>query len=113
MTVYEKVLKSGEDDWMYLAEIASFVREEMPDSDEETVFEYTLRVLYELTNDGFVVIGDLSHGKFVPWPLSTSEALMRVRNEWKAMNRPISISDVCWISNTPSGDKRASLLPTF
>lgn len=115
MTIQDKVLKKGEDDWVYLAEVASLVRQEMPDASEPTVVECTLRILRELAEAGLVVIGDLSgtEGSFTPWRLSTTEALKRVRDEWAALKTPVNLGDVGWLSNTPDGDQRAGSLPNF
>ena len=115
MTIQEKVLKRGEDDWIYLAEVASLVRQEMPDANESTIRECTLRVLRELTETGLVVIGDLSgrDGDFVSWKLSTAEALERIRDEWENLGAPINLGDICWLSNTTEGDKKAGSLPNI
>ena len=113
MTIQEIILKNGEDDWMCLGEVASLVQRETPNASEAAIIERTLDILRELAEAGLVLVGDLSGagGRFVPWQLPVRDAIERVRSEWVALGRPVNLGDVCWVSNTPEGDKRARSLP--
>jgi len=113
MIIQEIVLKKGEADWVYLAEVASLVQRDRSEGDERTVMERTLHLVRELAEAWLVVIGDLSgpDGKFSPWQLSVTDTVERIRREWMALGRPINVGDVCWLSNTLDGDKRAVSLP--
>ena len=112
MTIPEKILKTGEDDWVPLIVVVGLVRQQMPDAQEGSVIESTLRIIGELVNAGLMTIGDLSgpKGGFKSWRLSPTEALHRIRGEWLALNRPISLGDVCWLANTDEGNAKAALL---
>lgn len=44
---------------------------------------------------------------FVPWELSLSAALERIRTEWTAGGGQLQMGEVCWLANTPEGDAHA------
>jgi hypothetical protein len=113
MTLQEKILKLGEDDWVYLAQAAALVRKQQPDAAEETVIDATVSAVSELLANGLVAIGDLSEisGEFEPWALPGGRALERLKQEWVALPRRINLGDVCWLANTLKGDATAALLP--
>lgn len=113
MTTQERVLKIGEDDWIYLAQVASIVHDEMSHASEQDIINATLGIIRDLVDAEFLVIGDLTGagGRFKPWWLSTPEAIQQIRTRWLALKRPINLGDVCWFSNTPKGDKMVASLP--
>jgi hypothetical protein len=112
MNIREKILTAGADDWLYLAEIASLVRQEMLQASDSDVIESTLDIIGELAGYELITIGDLSGpgGHYRPWGLSTAQSLDRLRTEWSALDEPINLGDICWLENTAAGDEEARRL---
>lgn len=112
MNTKEKILQIGLDDWLYLAMVESVVHEDMPDLDDDELRETTIQIVQDLALSGLIEIGDLTGegGRFVKWQISIPQAIDRIRREWLLLDQPISIGDVCWLSNTTEGDRRTSAI---
>ncbi|MGE3312060.1 MAG: hypothetical protein AB7O66_19010 [Limisphaerales bacterium] len=106
MSLEHRILERGADDWMYLAEVASLVREAAPKADEAELRAKTLGIVRNLAGRGLLVLGDLSDpdGGFKAWTAPIEASMERIRTEWEALGTALSVGDVCWLANTPAGD---------
>jgi hypothetical protein len=51
--------------------------------------------------------GDVTLDGFKDWDTAPNEVLERVEREWVALGRAPNLGEICWLSNTEAGDKRA------
>ena len=115
MTIQERILQIGADDWFYLAEISDLVRNNLPNHSEEEIIKTTLFVIENLVRNELIEIGGLVEGRgFCAWPLTLDESLKKIEREWQKLhnaNKQPNIGDVCWMANTSKGDAQAAKLP--
>jgi len=77
-------------------------------SDEEQ--SMTLDAIKELLEDGLWRAGDLCADGFADWGGSTDEKVTRIEWEWSAHVGQLTLGDICWFANTPTGNEAARAL---
>ncbi len=106
--VINELLIEGFDDWVYLAGLAGIIRHFEGIANEQEIMEEALATLDVVLRGGFVEIGDVTEADgFVPWNVPIEAALDRVRREWHQLNQRLSLGDICWLQNTPKGNREA------
>ena len=105
-TVIKQTLEAGLDDWIYLDEIVGIVRGHDPDLTGQSLVMTVLDVVRFVLDHDLMQVGEIPNG-FVPWNLTTAQALSRVEAEWQPPGRELTISDICWLASTPAGDRLA------
>src|SRR4051812_4448794 len=101
--IIDELLVSGEDDWVPLV---ALVRKLDSNRSGEDLLQAVLAVVQGALASGWMIAGEVREAGFVPWPLAVRDALARIEHEWRALGRTPELGDICWLSNTPEGDKR-------
>lgn len=104
-------LMSGCDDWVYLAEILSFVRTRLNPKTDSELRQHVMQIVEQLIIGDLMELGDVdvagewdtSEG-FRKWNLSKEESLNRLARDWDALGRNPSLWELCWLRITPKGD---------
>lgn len=96
------------DDFVGLWQIIADVRQHLPVGDAEPVREMALRVVEHLLVTGRARPGMPTPDgrRFVPWGISTEQALRRINTEWDALGREPSIGDIVWFDAPAAGNGR-------
>lgn len=103
--VIAALLQRGKADWLDLSEVAWVVASmEPPPSD---VVLGTLDVLRYLFTEGLMEPGDVSDGGFFAWDMPSDEALRRIEQQWRRIERLPQLGEICWIAITPVGSNWA------
>ena len=72
--------------------------------------EETLEVVQNLVTGGLFEVGDLPRGDqkiFHAWAMRVENTMDEIRRRWSALDRPININAVCWLSLTEKGEIEA------
>jgi len=100
-----KVLDAGQDDWVSLAELESYVREFSAATSDHELAERDLEIIATLVESGFVEIGSVTEaGGFTPWNETLVDALEKIRH--KRLNSD-DWAWACWLANTELGNRIA------
>lgn len=105
-----EILLSGLDDWIQASEVDSVARTVGGAATEAEVQQLSLEIIRKVIKDGLMEVGDVTAQGFHAWDLSADDALERIEREWKALGRNPNLGEICWLSNTEEGDKRARRL---
>jgi hypothetical protein len=72
-----------------------------------------LRYLENALAGGLLRAGDVVGGRFYPWADSYVRNLDRIERAWPDEDKPSfeALRDVCWLVNTPAGDRHVDFLP--
>ena len=106
--IRKEILVEGLDDYVGLWELPWILRRRKPESTDDEVRERALEILSPLLREGLIEAGALrDDGDFLPWPCTPEEALARIDKEWRELGQDPNIGQVCWFSNTASGDRAA------
>jgi hypothetical protein len=105
----DNLLILGLDDWLHFPDLVFETAPDTPRTDDISALYQVLTALRELLESGLVVVGDVTEGGFSPWNIPLEDALDQVSQRWISLRRPVSFGDVCWLQNTPEGDRRADL----
>jgi hypothetical protein len=96
----KEILICGLDDWLYLAEVASMVQCSILGPVRTiAVMEPSLRLIEQLLHNGLIQVGDLPEAQgssFRPWNMRSL-----------ALEKPISLGEICWLSLTEKGKQEA------
>jgi hypothetical protein len=107
----KEILICGLDDWLYLAEVASMVQCSIGVPVRTiAVMEPSLRLVEQLLQNGLIQVGDLPESQgssFRPWNMRSEEVIDALRNQWLALEKPISLGEICWLSLTEKGTQEA------
>lgn len=106
----DEILLLGLDDWIQATEIASVARMVGGATTEDEARELSIKIINEVVQAGLMKAGDVRQGGFHEWDLVANEALERIKREWSALGRGPNLGEICWLSNTEEGDKRARRL---
>lgn len=102
------VLLAGVDDWIGLWTVVREVKERRPGLSPEELRGIVVNLVRELVEKNCVQIGRPdAEGKFEPWDESAGDAAARIDREWRALGRDPDIGEICWLENTPCGDRLA------
>ena len=100
------ILWYGLDDWVPMLTVVGAAQ--MPATEPTDVDKArALEAIRHLASSGLIEIGEVTEGNgFVPWSTSLEESLSRIQ---ASLNSPDENdwSFVCWLRNTPEGDKLA------
>jgi hypothetical protein len=102
-----EVLKHGLDDWIQAAEVASVVQSIQGGTSDADICDVALVVIAEILRGELMKAGDVTLDGFKEWSMTSTEALDRIAREWKALGRSPNLGEICWLSNTSEGDRRA------
>jgi hypothetical protein len=103
-----ELLVEGLGDYVGLWEFASWLRTHEPSATDEEVRRKATEAVRRLVVGGHMSPGALTDGGgFSPWTSDAGESLQRIDREWRALGRDPTIAEICWFSNTPSGDALA------
>ncbi len=107
--VVRELLIAALDDWIYLAQMGSIVRDvlkiEGPWVSPETqhqIREATCAAIARMLTSGLIRVGTLNGSRFVPWNLDAEKIVERITSEWKELGQ-ISLGDICWAEITMPG----------
>lgn len=97
-------LDEGLDDWVPFAAVssaASRVTESEPDREQliHDLLEYLL-------GNGLMVAGDLGEEGHEAWTDSVEESINRILRQYKELSF-VDSAYICWLANTPEGDRLA------
>jgi hypothetical protein len=106
----EDVLDRGLDDWIDITEVASVAKTVGGAVTDAEIQELSIEIIRSVIQEGLMEVGDVTTDGFHRWGLSPDEALKRIEHDWGALGRWPYIGDICWLSNTEEGDKRARQL---
>jgi len=101
-----EVLKRGLDDWIQAAEVVAVVQSIDSEASVAEVQRVALEVIDELVCGDFMRAGDVTAEGFTEWPMTPSSACRRIRTSWNALGRLPELGEICWLANTPRGDRR-------
>jgi hypothetical protein len=101
--VYE-LLVAGYDDWVSFPHACAIMGLYGPSVNHENERQVVLRGIRTVADAGLVEIGDTERKRgFIPWPLSTDQAIRRIEQEWRALKHFPYSGDVCWLQSTERG----------
>jgi hypothetical protein len=102
-----EVVKRGLDDWVDAAEVAWVVKFTGDQTTDSGIESLALEVIARLLRRGLMKPGDVTKDGFCEWDLEPHEAVERITRSWKALGRLPGLGEVCWLSNTGEGDRKA------
>jgi hypothetical protein len=129
-----KVLASGTDDWVHVAEVCfaarqavlgerlrdgypndetleieqlASLRKRWTAAQERECFPLAIRAVKEMIRSGLVQIGSLTNAGFIQWGGSLEEIESRLDSVVEAAEFPLQPGDLFWLQNTPDGDEVA------
>lgn len=103
----DELVARGADDWVTAAEVAWIARSIGGASTDADVFEVSLDLIRAVLIDCLMEAGDVTDGGFFEWGLSTAESIQRIEQAWQGLGRLPNLGEVCWLSNTATGQARA------
>lgn len=104
----QRILREGLDDWVALGTVEHMVAAEQSLAEPEGLAEAVVAQVRELVEAGLVEVGQLSAGGvgFIAWHEPLEQVLNRIAEAFRL--EPNDRNWVCWLSNTPAGDRIAS-----
>ena len=106
--IRREILVEGLEDYVGLWQLPWILRRKKPDSTDDEVREQALEIVGSLLREGLVEPGALQeNGGFLAWTCTPRESLARIDKEWRELGQDPNIGQVCWFSNTASGDESA------
>lgn len=102
-TLAEDLLARAAEDWVSAAEVIDLVRKSGV-TDPSDCRDLAVGLIARLLGEGLISAGDIEGAEHSPWPLSTSEAILRIAWEWASEDDPFVMpGSVVWLNTTPSG----------
>ena len=86
-------------------EIVSEIVESGVDVNDESIQDLSFDALEHLILSGLMEAGDVSDDGFSPWNVEPADALNIIKTEWRKLDGPPSLGDVCWLRNTALGEE--------
>jgi hypothetical protein len=106
-TLIDEVLVRGADDWVMAAEVAWLARSVGGASTDGEVLDVSVDLIRTVLTEGLMEVGDVTDGGFFAWGLPVAEAVQRIEDAWRGLGHSPNLGEVCWLSNTPTGQARA------
>lgn len=107
--VRRELLLEGLTDYVGVWEVSWILRRLMPSRTTDEIRDTAMEVLDPLIREGLIEVGTLrEHGGFLAWTCTAEQALVRIDEEWRSLGQDPNIGQICWFSNTASGDRIAS-----
>ena len=98
------LLVRGLDDWIDAAEIAWVAQSDGQAETSSGILRLTLRTIHALLEDGLVEVGMVTREDgFIPWELSSADAVERIEEEWRTKPTGPNLGEVCWLNLTEKG----------
>lgn len=104
-----ELLIAGLDDWMFLAQMGSIVKQMRQLVSEDDVRDLTCATMREMISSDLLRVGDMSEAGFVPWECDVDQIVERIDLAWRRIGR-ISLGDICWCETTKLGKERGAHL---
>lgn len=99
----DELLARGADDWVMAAEVAWIVRSVVGASTGADVLGVSVDLIRTVLTEGLMEAGDVTDGGFFGWDLSPEESVKRIEEAWRQLGRSPILGEVCWLSNTSTG----------
>jgi hypothetical protein len=112
----EDLIVRGSGDWVMLTEIDWVAKSNASRHgvrlDVPARITVGVEVLRRVLERGFMIPGDVLAGPsgFVAWDSDWSVALERIQSGWQIAGENLQMGDVCWLANTPHGDRHAETI---
>lgn len=109
-TVYECVdalLVLALVDWIDAADVVSAVIKRSGPGNKDETRRLSLATIRELLSQGLMRPGLITETEFIAWPLTTSQAIRRIEEEWRGLAQGPIIGEICWFDLTEEGFRRA------
>lgn len=103
--VIDDLLIAGLDDWQHAADVAWEVQRAGVARSE--IGPATASAIRSMLEKRLIEVGDMDATGFVAWDVTIDEAVARIEREWVSLDRDPAPGDICWLSNTTAGDRRA------
>ncbi|MET9261286.1 hypothetical protein [Amycolatopsis sp. NPDC004079] len=104
--VVAPTLDEGLDDWVPVDSLIWNAFQVVP-RDSDRFAGFFASVLDYLLREGLMVVGEIGDTGFEPWPASSVEdTVERVVRDCQAVDWSAKLG-LCWLSNTPEGDRRS------
>ncbi|ATY13723.1 hypothetical protein CU254_27295 [Amycolatopsis sp. AA4] len=101
-------LDEGLDDWVPVDSLIWNASQVVP-KDSDRFAGFFAAVLGYLLREGLMVVGEIGDTGFEPWAtLSVEDTVERVVRDCQAVSWSPKLG-LCWLSNTPEGDRLARL----
>ena len=106
MTPRESILLRGLFDWVALDRIHWDVSQSMPGAPVEATQEATLKLIYDLVEEGLFELGDVAGDRgFLAWAASLDESMERIRRVYVAQFDDKEVWPwYCWLNLTDNGE---------
>ncbi|MBD9701185.1 hypothetical protein IHE56_03565 [Streptomyces sp. ID01-12c] len=101
-----ELLEEGLDDWLPVDRLVGLAGEPSEQSGEAHR-DLTERLLAQLVGGGLMRVGDLGETGFEAWPGDADAVVRRVMEALDAVAWAPA-GGVCWLANTPVGDREVS-----
>ncbi len=106
----DEILLLGLDDWIQASEIASVARTVGGARSENQVRALSIEIIRAVVQGGLMKAGNVTQDGFREWGQSPNDAVERIAGQWAALGRGPDLGEICWLSNTEEGDRRARRL---
>lgn len=103
----DELLACGADDWVAAAEVAWIAKSMGGAATNHEIKALSVELIQAVLVAGLMEAGDVTDGGFFAWGVPPDEAVARIERSWDQLGRLPNIGDVCWLSNTRSGNQRA------
>jgi hypothetical protein len=103
----EEILDRGLDDWIQASEVASVAKLTGGEATTEGIESLALEVIGHLVRGELMAPGDVTTDGFSEWGMRPDEAVRRITTDWKALGRLPNLGEICWLSSTSTGARKA------
>ena len=96
-------------DWSDAEMVVSIIIEvgEVCHQDHSKIKRMFFKIIRMGLDRGLIEVGDLAEDGFLPWHEESHTVIERLNQGWDELTRLPSNWELCWIDNTPKGDKVA------
>ncbi len=90
------LLQDAQEDYVGLWAVLWEVMHACPSLDSQSAKQATLMIIRESLEADGVVPGEFMNKTFVPWNLTTGQALDRIERAWASLGRAPNIGEIVW-----------------
>ena len=105
-----ELLLRGLDDWVDATEVAWVAKAVGGARGEREVRDLAFRIIEQLLGENLMIVGMVTETGFNAWTVPANEALGRIKGEWRALPQGPGLGEICWLSLTKEGARRANEL---
>jgi hypothetical protein len=99
-----ELILSAEEDYMDLSSYAHEVEDVLGLRGEDETREYTVRLVAELLEDGYIRAGiPTATGGFEEWDEDLVEVVAHIDGEWRRLERTPGLGEIVWFAATDKG----------